>query len=125
MRKVFTFGGMTLFGLFVLFLMVTQLFGEDVFANIVRDRPPDRADACAISQKFVTQNLKAPATAEFPANTVDNCQAMLSAGTWKVYSFVDAQNSYGALLRSDYRVEMRHIATTDTWTLVDLQIDAP
>lgn len=85
----------------------------------------DRSDACLMSQKFVRQNLKAPTTALFPSSTFDNCMTTQSGVTWRVRSFVDAQNSFGAMIRSDYNVEMRYSPSSDTWALVDIAIIAP
>ncbi|KRU24418.1 putative lipoprotein [Clostridium sporogenes] len=54
------------------------------------------------SQEFVKENLKAPATAEFP-NFEDG--KVTVAGDEKGYSviaYVDAENSFGAKIRSKY-----------------------
>lgn len=97
-----------------------QISGPPAASNIA-----DRSDACFMSQKFVRQNLKAPTTAEFPAWTEENCNARQINGTWKVRSYVDSQNSYGAMIRSDYGVEMSYNAGADTWTLLDIAIVSP
>lgn len=88
-------------------------------------RVPSRSDACFISQKFVRERLKAPTTAKFPAWTEENCRVTRAGELWRVRSFVDAQNSFGAMIRSDYGVEMTHNPQTDTWTLHDITILAP
>jgi hypothetical protein len=78
-----------------------------------------------MSQKFVKRNLKAPSTAEFPVWTESNCRATQIGNTWKVRSFVDAQNGFGAMIRSDYGVEMSYNPSTETWTLLDIMIVSP
>ena len=57
------------------------------------------------AQEFVKQGLKSPATAKFPslAIQVDD----LGDKRYKVLSYVDSQNSYGALLRNDWTVIMK------------------
>jgi hypothetical protein len=79
-----------------------------------------RSDACYMAQKFVKDQLKAPATAHFASD----CQATQAAGTWTVSAYVDAQNGFGALLRNDYSVNMSYSPTTDRWTLVSLSLTA-
>jgi hypothetical protein len=86
---------------------------------------PDRSDACFASQKFVRDELKAPSTAEFPDWTESNCQATQSGNVWTVRSFVDAENSFGAQVRSDYTAEMSYNTSRDSWTLNNLTIANP
>lgn len=92
-------------------------------------RAPTRSDACFMSQKFVTQTLKAPSTAKYPDWTgprgLPNCKATQIGDRWKVRSYVDAQNSFGAMIRSDYGVEMRYSSERDTWTLLDIMVVNP
>lgn len=80
------------------------------------------SDACYMAQKFVRQKLKAPATAQFPESTEANCQTTQAAGTWTVTSYVDAQNGFGAMIRTDYMAQMSHNANTDTWTLIEIEM---
>lgn len=94
-------------------------------STVALDSSPDRSDACFMSQKFVRQNLKAPSSAEFPLWSEANCKATRSGDTWKVRSYVDSQNSFGAMIRSDYGVEMRYHADRDIWTLLDIAIVSP
>lgn len=57
------------------------------------------------AQQFVLQTLKAPSTAKFPAlpsQVVD-----LGDGQYKIVSYVDSQNSFSAMLRSDWSVVMK------------------
>lgn len=82
-----------------------------------------RSDACFMSQKLVRQNLKAPSTAEFPMWTEENCKVTQKAGTWIVTSYVDSQNGFGAMIRSDYVAQMTYNPSTETWTLTNLFID--
>jgi hypothetical protein len=88
-------------------------------------RTASRSDACFMSQKFIKQNLKAPSTAEFPSWTEANCKATQTGNNWKVRSFVDSQNGFGAMIRSDYGVEMRYNPDRYNWTLLDIMIVSP
>lgn len=115
--------------IFVALAFVVAYFVELAFfpghKGNVAPRTADRSDACFISQKFVKQNLKAPSTAEFPMWTEENCKATPNGDVWKVRSYVDAQNGFGAMIRSDYGVEMRYHPDADNWTLLDILIVSP
>lgn len=113
-------------------VLLAVIVGVPIIAGLMGYKSParlaasvDRSDACFMAQKFVRQNLKAPTTAEFPTWTEENCKATKSGDTWKVRSFVNAQNSYGAMIRSDYGVEMRYNPGSDNWTLLDIAIVSP
>ena len=63
--------------------------------------PPDKMTAYFASEDFVKKNLKAPSTAKFPwfrEVVVDD----LGAERYRVTAYVDAQNSFGAQIRTNY-----------------------
>ena len=62
---------------------------------------------CQRAQEFVSGFLKAPAMARFqpcPENNITRDQF----GNYSVKGYVDAQNSFGALLRDNYLVETKY-----------------
>ncbi|WP_433065494.1 PKD domain-containing protein [Dactylosporangium sp. CS-033363] len=59
---------------------------------------PDRSLAVEVCQRAVLQNLKAPATARFVPGQVDTAENR----TFRVSGAVDAQNSFGALIRTSF-----------------------
>lgn len=70
---------------------------------------PTPMDAFQKAQSFVRANLKCPATAKFPdVSEVDLAEAVLCLGDgrFRVDGWVDSQNSFGAMLRGDYRIEV-------------------
>jgi DNA-directed RNA polymerase subunit RPC12/RpoP len=80
------------------------------------------SNAYAIARKFVTDHLKAPATATFPGVwQVDQYSATPDGDVWTVNSYVDAQNSFGANLRNKWTVVIRYNAD-DTWSLISINI---
>lgn len=84
---------------------------------------PKAFDACVMAHIFIKRQLKAPATADFPAcDGPDTYIAPLAGDNWKVSSYVDAQNSFGAMLRSDYTTVMHYEPSTDRWTLTDYNL---
>lgn len=70
--------------------------------------------ACVMMQDAVRSRLKAPSTASFPYS---NNAAILPAGdcSWEVLSYVDAQNGFGATIRSAWVGKIRHYPTY--WSL--------
>ena len=61
-----------------------------------------RINAVTACERAVAQNLKAPATAQYQSTAS-------GVGPWTVTGTVDAENSFGALVRSQYEcsVELR------------------
>jgi hypothetical protein len=70
---------------------------------------PDRTSAWVDCRSFVEQNLKAPASAVFPLSNAPGITiAHLSNGRWSVLGFVDAENSFGAMLRQDWGCQISY-----------------
>ncbi|WP_090187409.1 MULTISPECIES: hypothetical protein [unclassified Duganella] len=85
----------------------------------------DHQAAKAACQDFALRELKSPATARF--EPVAEAAAQLSTdkrwkgkpNVWDSISWVDSQNSYGAMLRSDFScVIQKNI--DGTWVLLDI-----
>ena len=75
--------------------------------------------ACVMAQVFVEQQLKAPGTAKF--QLCKDATIRRSGDQFTVRSYVDSQNSFGAMLRMDY-VAVVEWTGGDNWRLVDLAI---
>lgn len=102
------------------FVVFAAIYGL-VSPPVTLPKTVDRSDACFMAQKFVKEQLKAPATAQFPIWTEENCQVTQRNRIWVVRSYVDAENGFGALLRNDYTAELIYYPATDSWTLTNLQ----
>ena len=63
--------------------------------------PPDEMTAYFASQDFVKKNLKAPSTAKFPWFREVSVRD-LGEGRYSISAYVDAQNSFGAQIRTNY-----------------------
>jgi len=80
---------------------------------------PTAAQAAIIAKEFVRNTLKSPSSAEFPfgdyrvSNTTD---------TFFVAGHVDAQNSFGAMLRGQYICVLKYNSgdwsNVNNWTLI-------
>lgn len=75
---------------------------------------------CALDA--VKQSLKAPSTAKFPFSYYDATFNSLGNDMYEVKSWVDAQNSYGAMLRSNFTVSIKKISE-GTFQAQDVKIE--
>jgi hypothetical protein len=81
---------------------------------------PDEIGAFVMSQRFVEKGLKAPSTAHFcsySGATVTD----LGGGRFRVSAYVDAENSFGAKIRTNYTCVLKS-TDGDTWTLESLHM---
>jgi len=62
----------------------------------------NQLEAYTCAQIEITHMLKSPSTAEFPWVHSESATARLDAGKYLVRSYVDSQNSFGAMIRSGY-----------------------
>ncbi len=74
------------------------------------------------AQSFVKAMLKSPKTADFPF--LDYSHRNLGDGKWIIQSYVDSQNGFGAMIRTQYQIEMQFNggdwAEQRNWTLLDI-----
>lgn len=93
-----------------------------VFSGVFNKTPPDgdKYSAAAMCEKFVSKQLRAPATAKF-SGTEDTTITPLGNGRWKAVGYVDAQNGFGALIRNDYSCTVEYMGQ-DKWRSIDVTI---
>lgn len=92
----------------------TQPSGRNSHDYIAEDHS---VHAYTMAKRYVTDKLPSPSTADFPwfATRVDT----LGRGRYKVVGYVDAQNRYGATIRTNFVCELTTSDGTN-WSLVDL-----
>lgn len=73
-----------------------------------------------VCQERISTELKAPATAEFPS--YDERAITHSAALWTVDSYVDAQNSFGAKLRTRYSCTASFNPTDATYRIEGVSV---
>jgi hypothetical protein len=66
------------------------------------DADADAYGARAACAEFTRARLKAPGSADFPEYDDPGVRISHSGSTWTVRSFVDAENSFGANLRTNF-----------------------
>lgn len=84
----------------------------------------DTTMAFVMSQTFVKHALKAPSTAEFPWITDEMVSiAQRPDCGFRVIAWVDAQNGFGAQIRTRYRTDLKYVDASGAWQLVDIEIE--
>ena len=79
------------------------------------------------SEEFVKRGLKSPSTAKFPDYVMGVPDMSVIQvlnhhdDTYTVIADVDAQNSFGAMIRSQYVCKLHYSPKTGNWTLISLK----
>ncbi len=82
---------------------------------------PSKISAFVASQDFVEDQLKAPGTAKFPWYD-ESFVVDLGGGRFRIKAYVDAENSFGAKLRTRYSCILRSTGG-DTWHLENIEVE--
>jgi hypothetical protein len=91
------------------------------FKNNPEKKYPDKIDAYTMSQIFVEKQLKSPSTAKFP--TTSHATITKVDSIYSVSCYVDAQNSFGAIIRTYYTAKISFDKKAENWTLRDLKLN--
>jgi len=77
--------------------------------------------AYVMSQEFVKRQLRAPSTAEFPWATEISTRA-LGDCKYQIVAYVDAQNAFGAMLRTRYTATMLLHPVEESWSALKVNV---
>lgn len=87
-------------------------------------REETKANVKYNARRYVELTLKAPSTAKFPYDGEFSAwQTPESKDVWEVTGYVDAQNSFGAMIRSNWYVKI--FVVGGSYQLVDIKIPYP
>ena len=111
----------------ILLLCIFAILVLLIFATIAESMPKptptlktsNQYQAHQICSQFIEKLLKAPSTAQFES-MFDSEYNQLSKDQFEVWLYVDAQNSFGAMLRNDYYCKVTYLPELDKWYLDDL-----
>lgn len=78
------------------------------------------ASASVMAEELVKQKLKSPGSAKF-ASVYDQQISDLGEGRYRITSYVDSQNSFGALIRTNYVCTVKY-AGENKWVLEEFQV---
>lgn len=101
--------------LIIMFIATVFLYNH----FFVKDGPPGNIEIMTMTQLLVEKELKAPTTAKHP--DLENYKIKsLGENRFEVSSYVDAQNSFGAMIRTYYYAVVRNMEK-DKWRLEKIQ----
>lgn len=84
----------------------------------------DRAGAYAAAQQLIARRLVAPATAVYPSIIGDGVRIdEVGPCRFRVQTYVDAQNGFGALVRTPHTLDLTYLEADQVWT--DQRVEAP
>lgn len=82
----------------------------------------DTLAAFVLSQDAVESSLKAPSSAKFPRISDPGVRVRyLGKCVHEVTAYVDAQNGFGANLRTQYVLTVKNAKGTDNWTVLKIK----
>ena len=90
-------------------------------SNSGDEKASDEFAADVYAKEFVKDRLKSPSSAKFSSFS-DNSIKEIKTNVWEVSGWVDSDNSFGASIRSHFKVTLEYIPSRDTWTLLDINI---
>lgn len=80
---------------------------------------PDKVEAMTMAQSFLEERLKAPSTADYPWVTSDEVVSRLADNKFRYRSYVDAENSFGAKVRTHFDIVVQYVGE-DKWRLISI-----
>lgn len=81
-----------------------------------------RTDAYVMSQQFLKKRLKSPSSADFPFDYDGLFTKYIGDSTFVIAAYVDSQNSFGAMLRTNYNATVKN-TDGDNWKLIELKLE--
>jgi len=73
-----------------------------------------------MSQGFIKERLRSPATADFPFTPVS--VTYLGDCVHVVKSYVDSQNGFGAIVRSNTMVKIKYVKEKENWGAIEVVV---
>jgi len=83
--------------------------GPDSSSDTPRAPSNNKFTAYRYASDFVKQRLKSPSTAKFPGTIEKDSHITEYAGTYIINSWVDSQNSFGAMIRSNFSCKITFV----------------
>lgn len=116
-KKIAVFSG----GFSIAMLLMFLLIGAPPNTNTLPDGSKnEKLGAAIMCQSFVENSLKSPQSAKFPL-TASKAQ-YLGTNKYILSSYVDSQNSYGAMIRSNFDCIVYRNNENNNWELLQLNI---
>lgn len=99
-----------LLGFIVLYIVIVSSLGDSSTPKVEAPKQLGAYDICIDTEVIVKELLKSPSTAKFPVcNTQNFSIEKLDEDYYRVSAYVDSQNGFGAMIRSDWSVTYRYL----------------
>jgi hypothetical protein len=106
--------------------LIVLVIGCVMYVNSCNEKydHPTNEMAYSVSQEFVKDFLKSPASAQFGSE----CKVMVEDDqkTYHITAYVDSQNAFGAMLRTNFMIKLKYVGSIpqekSSWLLLDYQI---
>lgn len=105
---------------FIIFLVFKCSCSETDQERANRTEQNSEFTAYYNSQQCVKELLKSPSTAEFPSGS-NQFVTKIDEDTYLINSYVDSQNSFGAMLRTNYVCQIT-LNSDDTYTCDNVEL---
>lgn len=93
-----------------------MIVGVAALASCRSDFCDDPTRAYIMSQRFVEDRLRSPSTASFPRYSSDGVRVTQPQRChYEVSGYVDAQNSFGATIRTRFSMRLEYIPAEEIW----------
>lgn len=107
-------------GLIVLLTIVKFMFGEPSSSKF--SVKTEKLNAYVSCKSLVGNRLKSPRTAKYPLGYKDYVEASEDGNVYTVNSYVDSQNSFGAMIRTPFSCLAFYDKKSGEWTLVNFKL---
>ena len=106
--------------IFGLIFLVFKCSCSESNENKIMSEEDQKFSAYYNSQECVKELLKSPSTAEFPSGS-EQFVTRIDNDTFLINSYVDSQNSFGAMLRTNYVCQIT-LNNNDTYTCDSIKL---
>lgn len=117
-----------IFWLSMIVIIIVAIVVKNQFVEEQPEIPWEKVDdsigAYIMAETFVKKSLKSPSTAVFPKDVLfkkDNV-TRLGGQKYRISYYVDSQNSFGAMIRTNFVAEVEKYEE-DMWRLLSLEFD--
>ena len=108
-------------GIAFLCLFLYSCTGRSKTDEPARDFCTDDDYAYIAAKKFIKGKLKSPSGAKF-SHITETKVTKYNGCIFEFSGYVDAQNSFGATLRENYKIKVKYSEDKDTYYLIDLKM---
>lgn len=120
MRKLYWFAGITV-GTLVLLVFLLSLV-DIPEQETLAESGDHRIDAYIICHRFIEKDLIAPSTVDYPFESYKAVTSPLDGESYRVASYFDAENRFGAKIRTSYDCVVK-LLPDERWELISLDLD--